>query len=160
MHCAEGYKYFLRFWNYRRSNLSCVSCFALESRGSLDNYFTLKLPFLDQPNPHHYSLSRMIRRLPLRYVTLDTDPPPFVIYFSFLKLKKKKQKKTQRYGPTHYTSTHVFKQLNQIVRFKWKIIKLELESLFSMNYLIRKWSKWFYEYKMIDCRNTMTTDTG
>ena len=42
-----------------------------------------------------------------------TQIPSFIISLSFLKLKKK-----QRYPPTHDTSTHVFKQLNQIVRFK------------------------------------------
>ena len=56
-------------------------------RGPFNNHATLKLPFL-------------------RY-------HPFIIDFSFLKLKKK-----QRYTPTHDTCTHGFKQLDQIVWFK------------------------------------------
>ena len=46
---------------------------------TINNYVTLKLP------------SQMITRPPLRYVMPDTDPP-FIIYFSFLKLKKKQNK--------------------------------------------------------------------
>ena len=69
-----------------------------------------------------------------------------IIYFSFLKLKKK-----QRYAPTHDTSTHVFKRINQIARFKQKIIQIELQSLFSMNYLIRKWRQ-----VQNDCKNAIT----
>ena len=69
---------------------------------TINNYVTLKL------------LSQIITRPPLRYVMPDTDPP-FIIYFSFLKLKKKNK---QRCTPSHDTSTHVFKQLNPIVMFK------------------------------------------
>ena len=106
--------------------------------GLFINHVTLKLPFFEPPTPHHHASSRMITRLPLRYVAPDTDTPPphpptFLIYFSFLKLKK-----PQRYAPNHDTSTHVFKQLNQIVRFKLNRIRVELESLFSINYLTRK----------------------
>ena len=36
----------------------------------------------------------------------------------------------QRYGPTHDTSTPVFKQLNQITSFKLKRRKVDLESIF------------------------------
>ena len=49
--------------------------------------------------------------------------------------------------------THVFKQLNQIVRFKQKIVKIELESLFLMNYLIQKWLQ-----VQNDLENAMTID--
>ena len=56
----------------------------------------------------------MITRPPLRFAKPNTDPS-FIIYFSFLKLRKKKK---QRYARTRDTSTHVFKQLNQILRFK------------------------------------------
>ena len=68
----------------------------------------------------------------LSYVTLDSGTP---LYYLFLILSWKKQ----GYAPTDNTFTRVFKQLNQIVRFKQKTIKIE--SLFSMNYLIRKWSQ-------------------
>ena len=94
-------------------------------------------PTSPPPPHHHHASSRMITKPFLRYVTPDTDTQ-FIIYFSFLKLKKK-----QRYAPTNDTSTHVFKQLNQIVKFKQKRTKIELESLFSMNYLTRKKIKKF-----------------
>ena len=133
MHCAEGYKYFLRFWNYRRSNFSCVSCFALESK------ITLFRP--TQPPSLLFITNDQKTPLTLRHAWHRSHPPPLLCYlFLFFEVEKKqtnKQKK-QRYGPTHYTSTNVYKQLNQIIRFKWKIIKLELESLFSMNCHIRK----------------------
>ena len=54
----------------------------------------------------------MITRPLLRYVAPDTDIP-FVVYFSILKFKK-----LQSYAPTHDTSTHFFKELKHIVRFK------------------------------------------
>ena len=48
------------------------------------------------------------------YVTSRlTQMPPLSFVSHFWNWKKK-----QRYAPTHDTSTHVFKQLNQIVRFK------------------------------------------
>ena len=86
--------------------------------GPFNNYVTLKLPFFDQPTTCHHTSSQMITRLPLllRYFTPDTDPP-FIIYSLFLKLKKK-IKIQQSYTPTHDTSTQVFQELNQIVRFK------------------------------------------
>ena len=40
-----------------------------------------------------------------------------------------KLKKSEDTRPPNDTSTHVFKQLNQIVKFKQKIKKIELESL-------------------------------
>ena len=45
------------------------------------------------------------------------------------------------YAPTHDASIHVFKQLNQSVRFKWKIIKIELEWSQKCN---DNWYKWTY----------------
>ena len=58
----------------------------------------------------------MISRPHLCYVNPATDnpfPPSFYHSFLFFEVEK-----TQRYVPTHDTSTHVFKQLNQIVTFK------------------------------------------
>ena len=62
-------------------------------------------------------------------------------------------KKKQRYTPTHDTSTHVFKQLNQIIRVFLK--KVELESIFPMNCLLRKWSQVQHDRK-----NAMTIDAS
>ena len=63
---------------------------------------SLKLPFFDPPptiTPHH---KRSQDPPTLRYVTSDTDPPPFIIYFSFLKLKEKKSKNKGTHPPiTH-----------------------------------------------------------
>ena len=66
----------------------------------------------------------MITRPPSRYVFPGTDITPSSLISLVLKIRKK-----TIHAPTHGTSTHVFKQLNQIVRFKWKIIKTELQSL-------------------------------
>ena len=82
-------------------------------KGPFNNYVTLKLPSFDTPTLHHHASSRLITEPLLHYFTLLTQIPPFIIYFSFLKLKK-------RYAPTNDTSTHAFKQLNQIVRFNRK----------------------------------------
>ena len=82
------------------------------SKVLFNNYVTLKLPFFDPPIPHHHASSRMITRPHLRYVKFDTDAP-FIIYFSFLNSKK-----TPKIRTLHNTSTHIFKQLNQIARFK------------------------------------------
>ena len=82
-------------------------------KGTFNNYVTQKLLFFDTPTLHHHASSRLITGTLLHYVTLLTQIPPFIIYFSFLKLKK-------RYAPTNDTSTHAFKQLNQIVRFNRK----------------------------------------
>ena len=68
--------------------------------GLFNIYATLKLPFSDPPITLHHEWSK---------------DPPFIIYISFLKLKKKRKIRT-----IHDTSIHVFKQLNQIVRFKYK----------------------------------------
>ena len=81
-------------------------------KGQFNNYLMLKSPFLTYPllSPP----SRFItndHKTPLRYIAPETDAP-FII--SFLKLKKS----SQRHAPTHGTSTHVFKPINQIVRFK------------------------------------------
>ena len=62
----------------------------------------------DQPTLHRETSSQMITGPPFRYVTPDTYTS-FIIYFYFLKLKKKK-----KYAPTHNTPNHV----NHIVRFK------------------------------------------
>ena len=53
--------------------------------GLFKNYDTLKLLFFDPP--HHHASSRMITRPLFRYVTP-------IIYFSFLKLKKKTKIRT------------------------------------------------------------------
>ena len=85
--------------------------------GPFNNYVTLKLPLLTNPPPA-ITLRHEWLQDPspiLRYVTPDTDPP-FIIYFSFLKLKRKQIYDKISIHP--YTSTHVFMQLNQIVRFK------------------------------------------
>ena len=79
-----------------------------------NNYVILKLSFFNPPHPYHHGSSRMITRPPSRYVTSDIDTPP-LLYQLFLFFQVKK---TQRCALTHDTSTHVFKQLNQIVRFK------------------------------------------
>ena len=81
--------------------------------GLFNNYVTLKLPIFDPPTPHHHASSQMMTRPPLSYVTPDTHTP---IYHLFL--ISEVEKESQRYAPTHDTSTHVFKQLNRIVRFK------------------------------------------
>ena len=73
----------------------------------------LKLSFFKTPTPHHHASSRMITRTPLRYVTSDTDASLYHLFLFF-----EVEKKPQRYLPTHDTSTHVFNQLNQIVKFK------------------------------------------
>ena len=49
--------------------------------------------------------------IPLRYGAPDTD-----YLFLFFEIEKKQQQ--QRYAPNHDASSHVFKQLSQIVRFK------------------------------------------
>ena len=54
----------------------------------------------------------MITITPLRYVTPDTDTP-FIIFFSFFEFEK-----NLKDTPTHDSFTHVFKQPNQILRFK------------------------------------------
>ena len=61
---------------------------------------------------HHHASSRMITRPP--YVRSHLmQIPPFIMYVSFLMLKKK-----QRHALTHDSFHHVLKQLNQVVRFK------------------------------------------
>ena len=45
------------------------------------------------------------------------------------------------YGPTHDASIQVFKQLNQIVRFKWQMTKIELEWSQKCS---DNWYKWTY----------------
>ena len=82
------------------------------------------------------------------YVTSRlTQIPPLYHLFLFFEVEEEKQ----RYAPTHDTFTHVFKELNQIVRLKKKKKKIELESLFSMNHLIQTWSQVQNDrkYKMI-----------
>ena len=74
------------------------------SKGLFNNCVTLKWPFFDPPTPHHQASSQMITRPPLHYVTPDTDTPPFIIYFSFWKLKKNETKKTNK--DTHPPMTH------------------------------------------------------
>ena len=49
----------------------------------------------------------------------------------------------------------IFKPLKQFARFKWKITKIEFESLISMNYLARKWSQ-----VQTVRKNTMTIETN
>ena len=111
----------------------------------------LKLLFFWPTHPHHHASSQMITRPPLRYVTADTDTTlPLIILFLFFEVEEKKDT-----HPPMTPSTHVFKQLNQIARFKWKIIKIKLESLFSVNYLTRKWLKVQNVHK-----NAMTIDTS
>ena len=48
------------------------------------------------------------------YVKSHLTQYPLYHLFLFFEVEKK----AQRYAPTHDPSTHVFKQLNQIVRFK------------------------------------------
>ena len=74
----------------------------------------------------------MMTRLPLRHVTPDTDTPLYRLFLFF-----EVEKQFKRYAPTHDTSTHVFKQLNQIFRFKLKRVKVELRSLLSVNKPLR-----------------------
>ena len=63
--------------------------------GPFNNYVALKLTFFEPPTPHHHASSRMITRPPLRFVTPDTDTRlPFIICFSFLKLKRKTKIRT------------------------------------------------------------------
>ena len=81
--------------------------------GLFNNYVTLKLPFFETPTPHYHVSSRIDHKTPFTLRQVWHGYTPFIIYFSFLKLKK-----PQRYAPTHDTSIHVFKQLNQIARFK------------------------------------------
>ena len=49
----------------------------------------------------------------------------------------------------------IFKPLKQFARFKWKITKIEFESLISMNCLARKWSQ-----VQTVRKNTMTIETS
>ena len=86
---------------------------AFYNRGLFINCFTLKLPFFNTPTPHHHASSRMITKAPLHYVTPDTGTPLYHLFLVF-----EVEKNPQRYAPTHKTSIHVFRQLNQIVRFK------------------------------------------
>ena len=110
---------------------------ALRTKGLFNNCVTLKLLSCETPTPHHHTSSRIITKSPFCYVTLDTDTDLYHLFLIF-EAEKKKIYIYIYYAPTHDTSTCVFKQLNQIVRFKQKIIKIELESLFLMNYLTRK----------------------
>ena len=71
----------------------------------------LRLPFFDPPTPHHHAVRPP--RPPLRYLMPDTDISLYHLFLFF-----EVEKITQRYAPTHDKSTHVFKQLNQSVRFK------------------------------------------
>ena len=93
--------------------------------GQFNNYVTLKLPFYDPPTiPPTITLrhewSQNLFSL-LRYVTPDAYPTTLYHLFFFFEFEKKKQQTNkQRYAFTHDTSTHVFKQLNQIVSFKIK----------------------------------------
>ena len=61
----------LRSWIAQKIKFSIKDFFS--KWGPLINYVTLKLPFFDQPIPHHHALSRIITRSLLRYVTPDTD---------------------------------------------------------------------------------------
>ena len=77
-----------------------------------------KLPLLTNPPPaitlrHEWSQDPSPL---LRYVTPDTDPSLYHLFLFFE--VEKKTKIRQRYALTHDTSTHVFMQLIQIVRFK------------------------------------------
>ena len=72
--------------------------------GLFNNYVTLKLTFFNTPSPPHHASSCHAWH---KY--------PFYHLFLFFEAEK-----SQRYAPTHNTSTHVFKQLNQIARFKKK----------------------------------------
>ena len=83
----------------------------------INNYVTLKSPFFNTSPPfshtsHHHASSRMITRLPLCYVTTNTDTP-FIIFSLFWRWKKNPK---IRILPWHIHSC--FKQLSQIVRFK------------------------------------------
>ena len=86
--------------------------------GSFNKYAMLKLRFFDQSTIRHHASSRRSQYLSplLRYVTPDIDPPLYHLFLIFEVVKKTKIR--QRYAPTHDTSTHVFRKLNQIVRFK------------------------------------------
>ena len=89
------------------------------NKGLFNNYVTQKFPFFDTPTPPTPlpSPSRFItnghKTPPLRYVTPDTDTSLYHLFLFF-----EVEKKSQRYASTYGTSTHVFKQQNQIVRFK------------------------------------------
>ena len=71
--------------------------------GSFNNYVTLKLPFFEPPtsSPLHFITNDQKTPLTLRHACYRYLPP-FIIYFSFLKLKKKKNKDT--HPPMTYPS--------------------------------------------------------
>lgn len=79
-------------------------------KGLFKNYVMLKLPTHSPP----LHLITNDHKIPFTLYDTWNRYPAFIICFSFLKLKKQKQ----RYAPTWDTSTHVFKKLKQIVRFK------------------------------------------
>ena len=118
-----GFNYASELWIWSSDSQSCMQFFTFgdiftlhkkwsfplrisSERGSFNNYVTLKLPLTNPPlpSPHHYASSRMITKPPLRYVMPDTNTL-FIIYFSFLKLKKNPK-------DTHPPMTHPLMFLN------------------------------------------------
>ena len=94
--------------------------------GLFSNYVTLKPPFFDPSSPtitfhHEWSQNSpdVIGQAWHRYY------PLLYLLLLFFEVEKKQ---TNKYAPTHDTSTHV----------SLKRIKIALESLFSMNYLTRE----------------------
>ena len=88
-------------------------CFLLplgRYQGLFNNYFRLKLPFLTHPLP---TITNDHKNLTLRHARHR-----YSLYHLFLFFFEVEKKKPQRYAPTRDTSTHVFKQLNQIAKFK------------------------------------------
>ena len=100
-------------WKYEKSNTDLTKRLVRDfDWGLFNNYVTLKLPLFWSLHPHHHASLRMITR-PSCVTSRLTQISPLYHFFLFFEVEKK-----QRYAPTHYTSTHIFKQLNQIVRFK------------------------------------------
>ena len=57
-------------------------------KGLFNNYFMLKLPLFNPPNPHHHASSQIIARPTFCYVTPDIDTLLYhFFFFFFLKLK-------------------------------------------------------------------------
>ena len=121
---------------------------------SFNKYVTLKVSFFKPlplpPSPQHYASPFIPHNHKFLRRSVHTwHRYPLLSFISFVWSEKKQQ----RYTPTHDTSTHVFNKLNQIVRIKEKIIRTELECLFPMNYLIRKWS-----HVQNGCKNSINID--
>ena len=87
---------------------SSADAFLFAWKGLLNNSVTLKVPLKPPPS----RLTTNNQKSPLRYIRPDTDTPPLPDYHLFHFLEK--------HALTYNTFTHVFKRLNQIVKFKYK----------------------------------------